>query len=142
MYCHSWRANRGDLSEDHIMTFTKPFLALSVLAVLAVPATAGDAAKGETIAKKCMACHSLKDAANKVGPSLVGVVGRAIATAADYKYSDDMKAYAANGAWDEAKLSAYLENPKAIVPKGKMAFAGIKDATERADLIAYLATLK
>ena len=52
------------------MTFTKPFLALSVLAVLAVPAAAGDAAKGETIAKKCMACHSLKDAANKAADAV------------------------------------------------------------------------
>ena len=117
---------------------------LLVALVMAGPAlAAGDAAKGETVAKKCLACHSVKDAKNKVGPSLVGVVGRAIGSVADFKYSDDMKAYAGTaGTWDEAKLSSYIENPKKDVPKGKMAFAGIKDEAERADLIAYLATLK
>ena len=125
------------------MTFTKSFIAVATLALLASPAMAGDAAKGETVAKKCLACHSVKDAKNKVGPSLVGVVGRAIGSVADFKYSDDMKAYAGTaGTWDEAKLSSYIENPKKDVPKGKMAFAGIKDEAERADLIAYLATLK
>lgn len=125
------------------MTFTKSLLALPLLAALAVPALAGDPVKGEAVSKKCMACHDLKTGKNKVGPSLTGVVGRAIASVADFKYSDDMKAYAATaGTWDEAKLSSYLENPKKDVPKGKMAFAGIKDETERADLIAYLATLK
>ena len=125
------------------MTFARPLLALSALALLAAPAMAGDAAKGEQVAKLCMACHSLTDAKNKVGPSLVGVVGRPIASVADFKYSDNMKEYGATaGAWDEAKLDSYLENPKKDVPKGKMAFPGVKDATERADLIAYLATLK
>lgn len=125
------------------MTLTKTLFALPVLALLVAPAVAGDAAKGETIAKKCIACHSVKDASKRVGPSLVGVVGRTVGSMEGFKYSASMMEYAATaGAWDEAKLSAYLENPKAIVPKGSMAFAGIKDATERADLIAYLATLK
>lgn len=125
------------------MTLTKSLIALSALALLAAPAMAGDAAKGETVAKKCIACHSVKDAKSRVGPSLVGVVGRAVGSVEGFKYSASMKEYAATaGAWDEAKLNAYLENPKAVVPKGSMAFAGIKDATERADLIAYLATLK
>jgi len=125
------------------MTLTKSLIALSALALLAAPALAGDATKGATVGKKCIACHSVTDAKNKVGPSLVGVVGRPIASVADFKYSDSMKEYAATaGAWDEAKLDSYLENPKKDVPKGKMAFPGVKDATERADLIAYLATLK
>ena len=126
------------------MTFSKSLLALAALAALSAPALAdGDAAKGAIVGKKCIACHSVTDAKNKVGPSLVGVVGRPIASAADFKYSDSMKEYAATaGAWDAAKLDSYLENPKKDVPKGKMAFPGVKDATERPDLIAYLATLK
>ena len=99
----------------------------------------GDVAKGEKVFKKCMACHSVVDKANKVGPYLMGVVGRKVAVAEGYAYSDSMKEYAANGAvWDEAALAAYLENPKAIVAKTKMAFAGIKKEDERADLIAFL----
>ena len=125
------------------MTFAKSLLALSTLALLTAPALAGDATKGATVAKKCMACHSLTDAKNKVGPSLVGVVGRPIGSVAGFAYSASMMEYAAKaGAWDEAKLDSYLENPKKDVPKGKMAFPGVKDATERGDLIAYLATLK
>ena len=114
----------------------------AALFLVATSANAQDVAKGEQKAKLCMACHSLKDAKNKVGPSLVGVVGRTIATAPDFKYSQPMFDYgAANGAWDEAKLDAYLTDPKKVVPGGKMAFGGIKKPEERADLIAYLKTL-
>jgi cytochrome c len=107
---------------------------------------AGDAAKGEVVAKACLACHSVKDAASKVGPSLVGVVGRKIGSVEGFKYSEgegSIMALAANGGvWDEAALDAYIKKPKEIVPKGKMAYAGLADDAKRADLIAYLATLK
>lgn len=99
----------------------------------------GDAVKGEQVFKKCMACHTATDKTNKVGPYLVGVVGRPVASVEGYAYSDSMKEYAATGAvWDEAALQAYLANPKAIVAKTKMAFAGIKKDDERSDLIAFL----
>ena len=99
----------------------------------------GDAVKGETVFKKCMACHAIAEKTNKVGPHLVGLVGRAVATVEGYTYSDSMKNYAATGAvWDEPALQAYLENPKAIVAKSKMAFPGIKKEEERNNLIAFL----
>jgi cytochrome c len=86
-----------------------------------------------------MACHSATDKANKVGPSLLGVVGRKVASVEGFSYSDSMKEYGATGAvWDEATLGTYLENPKAVVAKTKMAFAGLKKEDERADLIAFL----
>jgi cytochrome c len=109
-----------------------------------LPAMAdGDISKGQQAAKKCVACHSLKDAANKTGPSLVGVFGRAVASVEGYKYSAGMIAYAQSaGAWDDAKIDAYLANPKKLVPGGKMALAAIKKPEERANLIAYLKSLK
>lgn len=101
----------------------------------------GDAAKGEKIFKKCMACHAIADRTNKVGPHLVALVGRAVASVEGYAYSDSMKEYAAAGAvWDEPALLAFLENPKAIVAKSKMAFPGLKKEDEREDLIAFLKT--
>ena len=101
----------------------------------------GDAAKGEQTAKVCMACHSFTDKANKVGPSLVGVVGRKPASAEGYAYSDAFKAYGAKTtAWDDAALNAYLKDPKGVVPGTKMAFSGVKDDAARADLIAFLKT--
>ena len=116
--------------------------AITVFLMAAGPAQAeGDVAKGEQVYKKCMACHTVNDKTNKVGPHLVGIVGRPVASVEDYKYSDDMKAYAATGAvWDEAALQAYLEKPKAVVAKTKMAFAGLNKEDERADLIAFLKT--
>lgn len=110
------------------------------ISLLAGPALAdGDALAGEKVFKKCMACHTVTDKTNKVGPHLVGVVGRKAAAVEGYGYSDSMKEYAATGAvWDEATLTAYLESPKTIVPKTKMAFAGIKKPDELIDLIAYL----
>lgn len=117
-------------------------LAVAVFLLAAGPALAeGDVVKGEQVFKKCMACHTVNDKTNKVGPHLVGIVGRPVASVEGYKYSDDMKAYGATGAvWDEAALQAYLEKPKAVVAKTKMAFAGLKKEDERADLIAFLKT--
>ena len=101
----------------------------------------GDVAKGEQAFKKCMACHAINDKANKHGPHLVGIVGRPVASVEGYKYSDGMNAYAASGAmWDDAALLNYIENPKAVVAKTKMAFSGLKKEGERADLIAFLKT--
>ncbi len=118
-----------------------PMLALSPLLIAGPVHADGDVANGEKIFKKCLACHSVTEKANKVGPYLVGVVNRPVASIDKYQYSDAMKSYAASTkTWDEATLNAYLENPKSIVPKTKMVFPGLKKPEERADLIAYLKT--
>ena len=101
----------------------------------------GDAAKGEQTAKQCLACHSVSDNANKVGPSLLGITSRKPGTAEGYAYSEPFKAYAATiTAWDDANMDAWLKDPKSVVKGTKMSFAGLKDDTVRADLIAYLKT--
>lgn len=117
---------------------------VSSFILASAPAMAdGDVTKGEQLAKRCVACHSLKDATNKTGPSLVGVVGRSIASVAGFKYSTAMLDYGkAAGAWDDAKLDAYLSDPKKAVPGNKMPLGPLKKPEERADLIAYLKTLK
>lgn len=103
---------------------------------------AADVANGEKKAKLCVACHSVIDAKNKVGPSLRGIVGRAVGSAAEYKYSAQMLEFAKTaGAWDDAKLDVYLTDPKKSVPGTKMAFGGVKKPEDRADIIAYLNTL-
>ena len=114
--------------------------AIASTLLLAGPAFAeGDAAKGEKVFVACKACHEVDKGVNKVGPTLKGVVGRKVASLPDYKYSEAMTAKGAEGAvWDEATLAIYLPNPKAFVPKTKMAFAGVKKPEQVADLIAYL----
>ena len=108
-------------------------------AVPAAEAVAPAAKAGQTVFKKCMACHSAIDAKNKVGPSLMGIVGRKVGSIAGYKYSPALVAFAAPAkVWDEATLTAYLANPKAVIPKGKMAFAGLKKPEDVAAVIAYL----
>lgn len=117
-----------------------------VLASMLLVATAGsafaepDAAKGEIVFKKCMACHAIGPGAKtKVGPPLNGIVGAKWAHFEGYPYSQDIKDGAAAGkVWDLETLNNYLTNPKVLAPKGKMAFAGVKNDDERADLIAFL----
>jgi cytochrome c len=117
---------------------------LAVLAVAAIPTAAladGDATKGEAVFKKCKACHVADEAKNRVGPYLLGIVGRKAATAEGYKYSDAMMAKGAEGlVWDEAALDTYLTKPKDMVPGTKMTFAGLSKPEDRADIIAYLKT--
>ncbi len=115
-------------------------IAAAAFAVSAGAAYAdADAAAGaKYFKKKCGACHTATEAKNKVGPSLMGVVGRPVASVEGFKYSDSMIEFGAGKVWDAATLEAYLPKPKALVPKTKMAFAGVKEPEEIANLIAYL----
>lgn len=116
--------------------------ALAAVAVLASPALAdGDAAKGKKVFNKCMSCHDAVEAKDKVGPNLVGVVGRTAGTLESFatKYSQAMKDAGAGGlVWDEANIAEYLKDPKAKIPNNKMAFAGLKKDDEIENVIAYL----
>lgn len=99
----------------------------------------GDAKAGALVFKKCSACHTATEAKNKVGPSLMGVVGRKVASLDGFKYSEAMKAFGADGkVWDETHLSAYLADPKGAIAKNKMAFPGLKKPEDIQNVIAYL----
>jgi cytochrome c len=99
----------------------------------------GDVDTGAAVFRKCGACHTATEPLNRVGPSLLGVIGRPVATAPDYTYSSAMTEFGADGkVWDEARLSEYLLSPKAMVPGTKMVFAGLKKPTDIANVIAYL----
>jgi len=96
----------------------------------------GDAAAGKRVFVKCMACHSIQEGQNRVGPSLYGVVGREAGTVDGFNYSD---ANADSGiTWTEETLFAYLENPQEYIPGTKMIFPGLPKPQDRADVIAYL----
>jgi cytochrome c len=113
--------------------------AVIAAAALAAPAMAQDApTTGEGFfAQKCHACHN--DTPTARGPKLNGVFGRKIASAAGYEYSDGLKAK--SGKWTEANLDAYLTDPKAFAPGGKMP-SKVADADMRKLVIGYLKTLK
>ena len=98
----------------------------------------GDATKGEAVFVQCKTCHDV--AVNKIGPHLQGVVGRKAGSIADFSYSAANKNSGIT--WTPEKLFQYLEKPQRVVPGTKMTFAGISDPQKRADLIAYLGTLK
>lgn len=102
---------------------------------------AADPAKGETLVKVCAACHTFaKDAPNKVGPNLWEVVGKPRPHLGDaFAYSTAMKA--AGGTWDYDALNLYIGNPRTSIPGNKMAYAGLKNDKDRADVIAYLRSL-
>jgi cytochrome c len=101
---------------------------------------AGDPAAGAQVFKKCGICHSPEPDTDKSGPTLFGIVGRKSAASETFFYSKAMMA--ANRVWDEKNLDAFLTNPAASVPGTKMVFPGLASEQDRADLIAYLATLK
>jgi cytochrome c len=121
----------------------KRFLVTVCLVALPMAASAeGDAAAGEKVFKKCQACHQVgPEAENKVGPVLNGIVGRAVAANADFKYSDALMALGAEGkVWTPDELAVFLEKPKEYAKGTKMAFAGLRKEEERQNVIAYLAT--
>lgn len=121
-----------------------------VLAIVAGAATVsstgvalagGDADLGKKVFNKCIVCHDAARNRNKVGPSLLGVVGRTAGTLESYgtRYSEAMVAAGEDGlVWDEANLAEYLHAPREKVPGNRMAFAGLTKDEDIANVIAYL----
>lgn len=107
---------------------------------IATAAQAGPAAPPSTWAR-CAVCHSnAKGAPDRIGPNLYGVYGHKMGVKGTYKFSDAVKKSGLK--LDDATLDKWLENPAKLVPGNRMSFPGIKDKAKRAELIAYLKTLK
>jgi cytochrome c len=115
-------------------------IACVLLVGIATAASAADPAAGEKIFKtQCGICHSAAAGKNGIGPSLFGVIGRKAGSVSGFHYSADHKKLGIT--WDAVNLDKYLTNPRAMVPDTTMTYAGMKNAAQRADLIAYLETL-
>lgn len=110
---------------------------------IAVRLASADAGKGAGAAKKCTACHNFeKGAPNKVGPALYGVVENTKGAHAGFGYSAALKERGAKGEkWGFEELDGFLLNPKGYIKGTSMAFAGVANAKERADIVAYLRSL-
>jgi cytochrome c len=112
-------------------------IAAALLLLSAGGALAQDATVGEKVFNKCRACHQVGDMAkNLVGPKMNGIFGRKAGSVEGFKYSE---ANVKSGvSWDEASFAKYIKDPKAAMPGNKMAFPGIKNDKEIADLTAFL----
>lgn len=106
---------------------------------LAALLAAADLKAGEKVFKKCAACHKI-DGKDAVGPHLNGVVDRPRASVAGFTYSDALKALAGEN-WTPEHIDAFITKPKDYAPGTKMTFPGLSKPADRANVIAYLATL-
>jgi cytochrome c len=102
-------------------------------------ANAQDATAGKAVFAQCASCHTI-DGSSLVGPSLKGITGRAAGALPEFRYSRAMKS--SGKTWDDASLDAFIAAPQNVIPGNVMPFSGIADAKQRADLVAYLKTIK
>ncbi len=118
-----------------------PLLAGLFVGLVGQTASAADAEKGKEIYdRKCAICHPTESGVNKLGPSLAGVFGRKAGAVPGYNYSEALKG--SDVVWNAESLDPWLADPHQFVPGDKMPFPGIKNASERQDVIAYLKELK
>jgi cytochrome c len=96
----------------------------------------GDAARGEKKYEECAACHRVERGDNSVGPTLHGVFNRKAGELVDYRYSPALRR--SGIVWTAKTLDAFIADPQSVVPANRMPYAGMLDAADRADLIAYL----
>ena len=122
-----------------------PALATALVAgaaLAATPAAAADPAHGRVVfSQMCSVCHSnTRGGPVMIGPPLFGVVGRKAGAVGGYSYSPALKGSGVT--WTEAQLTTYLQGPAKMIPGNKMAFGGIAQKSQIADVVAYLDTLK
>ena len=98
----------------------------------------GDAAVGEQLYRRCAVCHTTAEGdRNKIGPNLFGVMGSTAGTRpTGFNYSPALKD--SNVVWDDANMTKWLENPRALIARNRMGFPGLRDAKQRDDVIAFL----
>ncbi len=107
------------------------------IAALAPPYNEANYEAGRRVFAQCRSCHVIQAGApHRVGPNLHAVFGREIGTAEGFTYSQAVQD--ANFVWDADRLDHWLQNPQTFLPGNRMAFAGVRDETQRRDLIAYL----
>lgn len=97
---------------------------------------AGDPAKGRMVFARCAMCHDITRGATIIGPTLKGVMGRKAGALPNFAYSAAMKGK--NVTWNPTTIDMFVTSPSKYVPGTKMAFGGVPNPQERADLIAYL----
>ena len=120
----------GDITDDQ---------ARLTLATLVAPYNEADLANGRSTFATCRACHTLKQGGPRLtGPNLWGLLGRKVGSKEGFTYSPAVRD--ADFVWDTGNLARWLSDPKQFLPGNKMIFSGIKDATDRRDVIAYVAT--
>jgi|JI10StandDraft_1071094.scaffolds.fasta_scaffold38028_3 cytochrome c len=109
----------------------------AILATLPAPWNTADLDNGRRVFARCRSCHTITEGGpNMTGPNLYGVFGQQAGTHAGFNYSAALKG--AGFVWDGEKLDQWLENPRTFLQGTKMSFAGIPDATDRRDVIAFL----
>lgn len=109
----------------------------AAIAALPAPYNAANYEAGRRVFAQCRSCHVIEEGApHRVGPNLHGVFGREIGTAAGFNYSQPVQD--ANFVWDADQLDHWLQNPQTFLPGNRMAFAGVRDETQRRDVIAYV----
>ena len=110
--------------------------AVALLAASGAACADGDPARGEKRFEECATCHTTERGVNNVGPSLNGLFARKAGEIADFRYSPALKKSGIT--WTPQALDTFIADPQKEVPGNRMPFAGMPDAGDRADLIAYL----
>jgi cytochrome c len=105
-----------------------------VIAAAVAPAASGSTARGEQVYERCLACHSLDR--DRTGPRHCGLFGRKAGSVKEFEYSDAMRK--SKIVWNAKTLDRFLAAPLKLVPGTSMGYAGVTDAGERADLVAFL----
>lgn len=108
----------------------------AIVAAAGVAHPEGDAARGEKRFEECASCHSVAAGENGVGPTLHGIFNRKAASLEDFRYSPAMRNSGIT--WTLETLDNFIDDPQKAVPGNRMAYAGLPDAADRADLISYL----
>lgn len=129
-------AETAPAETDTADTATTPVSAPANDAVTGYAAYTGDAVAGRRLFAQCVQCHTVQEGRNNVGPSLYGIVGRASGTVPGFRYSQAN--LNSNVIWTEENLFEYLEAPTRYIPGTTMAYPGMRNPQQRADLITYL----